>query len=230
MWIGWFFLLVIVALVVVLIRGVVHLASWAFEEYFESRWLRRRGEEPGSPSSPARPKEPPPKRRPLPEHHADPKSKTVSDAVLTRHEHKTSRFGKALKSLLGAATGKGYDYWVGAALAEDDWNVKVEYLGKALRLNPAYLPAWGLKGNALFHLQRYAEAIECFDRHLQAHATAPFLYKKGLCLYHLKRPGEAMACIEQAIQACTERDRELLEEASRMRQTLAADIQHGSSA
>ena len=45
---------------------------------------------------------------------------------------------------------KGYDYWVACALAEEDPGRKIRYLTKALTLNPDYLPAWGLKGNALF--------------------------------------------------------------------------------
>jgi tetratricopeptide (TPR) repeat protein len=229
-WIGWLFLLALIALAVILVRGIVHFASWAFEEYVESRWLRHRGDEAESRGRQGQPRETPHKRPPVPSHGRDVKSKTLSEVAIARHEHRPSRLGKLLKSWLGAATGKGYDYWVGAALAEDDWSAKVEYLAKALRLNPAYLPAWGLQGNALFHLQRYEEALQCFERYLEMHPSAPVFYKKGLCLYHLKRPGEAMACLDQALQACTDRDRELFEEASHMRETVAAELHGGATA
>ncbi len=229
-WIGWLFLLALIAIVVILVRGIVQFSSWAFEEYVESRWLRRRGKEPQSRGRPGEPKKVQPKRETAPPHGAGVKPKTVSDVQITRREHKSSRLHRLMKSWAGTATGRGYDYWVGAALAEDDWNAKVEYLTKALRLNPTYVPALGLLGNALFHLQRYEEALQCFDRHLVIHASAPILYKKGLCLYHLKRPEEAMACLDQVLQACTERERELFEEASRMRETWTAELPPNPSA
>jgi hypothetical protein len=228
-WIGWLFVLVLVAVVVILVRGIVQFSSWAFEEYVESRWLRRRGKGPESRVRPGEPKETPPKHETAPPRGAGAKFKTVSDVRIARRQRRPSRLHKLLKSWIGTATGRGYDYWVGAALAEDDWNAKVEYLTKALRLNPTYVPALGLLGNALFHLQRYEEAMQYFDRHLEMHANAPILYKKGLCLYHLKRPEEAMACLDQVLQACTERERELFEEASHTRETLLAELDRGAT-
>ena len=62
---------------------------------------------------------------------------------------------------------KHYDYWVARALAEQNPRRKVEYLSKALALDPSYLPAWGLKATALFNLERYEEALACFDKVLQ---------------------------------------------------------------
>ena len=229
-WIGWLFLLALIALVVILLRGMIQFASWAFEEYVESRWLRRRGKETESRGRPGESKETQPRRETAPPHGTGVKPKTVSEVPVARRQRRPSRLRKVLKWWIGTATGRGYDYWVGAALAEDDWNTKVEYLSKALRLNPTYLPGLGLLGNALFHLQKYEEALRCFERHLEMHASAPILYKKGLCLYHLKRPEEAMACLDQVLRACTERERELLEEASHMRETLAAELPPNHSA
>jgi len=222
-------LLGLLAVVVMLVRGVLNIASWAYEEYVESRWLRRRGGEPDDRHPAERPRETPHPHEPRPAHAAVAKPKTVSEVTILTREAKPSRMHKVLTSLVGTATGKGYDYWVAAALAESDWNAKVKYLSKALRLNPTYVPALGLQANALLHLKRYEEAMQCFGHCLELHPSAAVFYKKGLCLYHLKRPDEAMACFDRAIETCTERERELLEEASHMRDTLAAEMRGGAT-
>jgi tetratricopeptide (TPR) repeat protein len=131
-----------------------------------------------------------------------------------------SRLGKWLKSLKLAVVVKGYDYWVACALAEEDPAMKVEYLSKALKVNPSYLPAWGLKGTALLGLERYGEALECFDKSLEMHPSAIAWHRKGVCCYHLDRREEARQCFDKALEMCPTQDHELAEETARMKSLL----------
>ena len=107
---------------------------------------------------------------------------------------------------------KDYTYWVGLALEENDPKAKVKYCSKALQLDPGYEPAWGLKAIALLGLERYEEAIVCFDRVLELRPHATAWYKKGLCCYHLKRHQEALACFDKALAACAESNSPLFDE------------------
>ena len=137
---------------------------------------------------------------------------------------KPSRFRKTLKSLRTRLASKGYDSWVASALAEEDPITKIEYLSKALRLNPTYLPAWGLKANALFGLKRYEEAIACFEKSLEMHPTALAWYKKGICCHHLGRREETLRCFDMALKACPGEDRQLFEDAARMKKQVEDEL------
>jgi len=128
--------------------------------------------------------------------------------------------GKWLKSVKLAVAVKGYDYWVACALAEEDPAMKVEFLSKALKVNPSYLPAWGLKGTALLGLERYGEALECFDKSLETHPSALAWHRKGVCCYHLGRREEARQCFDRALETCPAQDHELAEETARMKKLL----------
>ena len=86
---------------------------------------------------------------------------------------------RVLKSLLAVLGRKGYDYWVAAALSEGDPKLKIQYLEKALKLNPEYFPAWGLQGNAMLEAMRYEEALDCFERSLKMHPSACPGTRKG---------------------------------------------------
>jgi tetratricopeptide (TPR) repeat protein len=110
---------------------------------------------------------------------------------------------------------RDYTYWVGMALGESNPEKRVSYCSKALRLNPNYEPAWGLKAFTLLDLKRYEEASPCFEKVLQLRPNAVAWHKQGLCYYHLKRHAEAAACFEKATAACAEKDRQLFDEASR---------------
>jgi tetratricopeptide (TPR) repeat protein len=124
---------------------------------------------------------------------------------------------RVLKSFLAALGRKGYDYWVAAALSEADPKLKIQYLGKALKLNSEYFPAWGLQGNAMLEATRYEEALDCFERSLKMHPSALSWYKKGVCCHNLGRYQDAVACFNRAIQSCPVHDRQLAEDASRMK-------------
>jgi tetratricopeptide (TPR) repeat protein len=86
---------------------------------------------------------------------------------------------------------------------------------KAVRLNPTYEPAWGLKANALLELKRYEDAILCIDKELELRPNATAWCRKGLCCYHLGRWKEAIGCFDNALAMCAEEDRQLFDEASR---------------
>jgi tetratricopeptide (TPR) repeat protein len=132
--------------------------------------------------------------------------------------------GKWLKSLRTATVRKGYDYWVASALAEEDRQAKVRYLSKALQLNPAYHPAWGMKGNALFELGKYDDAIECFDKSLELHPSALVWYRKGLCCYHKGRREESLQCFGKALKECPAHDRPLVEDVTRMKRLVEEEL------
>ena len=73
-----------------------------------------------------------------------------------------------------------------------------------------------MKGNTLFELGRYDEALECFDKSLEIHPSALMWYKKGLCCHHAGRRQEALQCLDEALEKCSDRDRQLLEDVTRM--------------
>ena len=68
---------------------------------------------------------------------------------------------------------------------------------EALDLDPGYEPGWGLKAAALLELERYEEAIGCFDKVLSMRPSAMAWHRKGLCCYHLKRYADAVACFDR---------------------------------
>lgn len=158
-WGGWLLLVVGLYLLVILVRGVRQVVSRFVEEYItEPRELRRLKEaraerllHPETKSVLAKES-----HRPKIEHKGgeDHKKggeehKPRASVVKAVRPAKPSPLGKLAKSLKIAAAWKGYDYWVAAALAEEDPDLKIKYLAKALKLNPSYFPAWGLQGNAV---------------------------------------------------------------------------------
>ena len=226
-WISWLFLLAILYIVVLILRAVVQFATWLYEEklggYRGSRQLREK-------SSP-----PQPAQDANPEHASNTHQASNDTAHRTRHRigavsssgiRKPSAAAKLLKRLKLLVAWKSYDYWVASALSESDPQIKIRYLTKALKLDPTYSPAWGLKGTALLGLKRYEEALQCFARSLEIHANASIWHKKGLCCYHLGRHEQAVECFNEAIRCCPKEDRELHREAIAMKE-LAEDTAQG---
>jgi tetratricopeptide (TPR) repeat protein len=109
-------------------------------------------------------------------------------------------------------------------MAEEDAEIKIEYLSKALKLNPGYLPVWGLKGTALSALGRYDEAIQCFDKSLQLHPSALIWHKKADCCYHLGKRQEALECFDKALQICPDQDHELRDDIARVRRLVEDEL------
>jgi tetratricopeptide (TPR) repeat protein len=212
-WLGWLFLLAGLYVLVAAVRGLVQIVSWLIDEYvIEPRAMQRPKEEP--PQRPEARKSAPPQQKP------DAKQERRSNRVRRR----PSPWGKWLKSLKTAVARKGFDYWVACALAEDDRQAKVRHLSKALQLNPTYHPAWGMKGNALFELGKYDEAIECFNRSLELHASALVWYRKGLCCYHKGQRRESLPCFDKALNECPAHDRPLLEDVTRMKRLVEEEL------
>jgi predicted Zn-dependent protease len=220
-WFGWLFILFLVYLAVVVVRGIIQFASWAREEFFPGdRDFRRWEGQPEGRLSETVPDVllPPGNRRKKPHHHSYKRRILVAAAQIT------------LAHWLGALTeftrrlvsGKRYDYWVGAALGEEDPAKKVKYLSKALALEPGYAPAWGLKGDALFSLQRHDEAIGCFDKVLDLDPDAATWYWKGLCCFHLGRMEQAVECFNKTLAART--DRRLHDDAERYKKQAQAQM------
>jgi tetratricopeptide (TPR) repeat protein len=236
-WIGWLVLLAILGLVIFVLRGIVQFASWLVEEFIlEPRSARRR-------KAPWRPPEAKdtharaahadaalsrsagasPKSKAKPAHaHAD-KPILHLPVKPAGPVHPPSRFGRWVKRLHLALSKKGFDHWVAAALSEDDPQMKLDYLSKALRLNPAYLPAWGMKGATLLAMGRFDEAIQCFDKSLELHPSALIWHKKGDCCYRLGKREEALDCFNKALQTCPEQDHELRDDIARMRKLVEGE-------
>lgn len=196
--------------VVLVVRGIIQFVSWFMETFVEPRQLAR----------PKRKPQPQPARTdhtPVPvSHRADGGAQVRHKAstVLVAESRRTSLRG-LLKKLLAR---KDFTYWVGSALGESDPDKKVKCCSRALRLNPAYEPAWGLKANTLLELKRYEEAVPCFDKVLEMRPSSVAWYRKGLCRYHLGQHEEAIACFDKALAACADKDRQLFDDASRHRE------------
>jgi tetratricopeptide (TPR) repeat protein len=217
-WVQVLVLLAVIYVVVVVVRGLIQIGPWFIDEFIEPRRLAR-----------AKEKHPP---------HLPPAGPPHS-SVSAHHARKGSRFGfkdKAAVALLRITdrlagslgflrrlfSRKDFGYWVGLAIIENDPNAKVKYCSKALELKPEYEPAWGMKAITLLRLQRYDEALGCFDKVLQMHPSAMAWHQRGLCCYHLDRHEEAVTCFDKALAACSDQNPELFDDATRHKQ-LAED-------
>jgi tetratricopeptide (TPR) repeat protein len=114
-----------------------------------------------------------------------------------------------------------YTYWVGLALGEANPEKKVKYCSKAVRLNPEYEPAWGIKALTLVDLERYEEAMLSIDKVLELTPSAAAWCRKGLCCYRLGRYSEAIGCFDKTLAICGATDNQLSDEASRLRELAA---------
>jgi len=227
-WISWLFLLAGVYLIVLAVRAIINFVSWFREEYLDDYTPeprdRRRLEEKserqaqqmrGGPSSSAagRAKE---------KDHAgeEPPRKRIPNPVLA--PRRARRLPALAELARWLAAKKTFDYWVNLALADEDPQKRVEHCSKALKLNPTYAPAWGLKAGALWNLKRYEEADRCYDKILEMDPNALAWHRKGLCCRHLAKHKEAIECFDKALAASAAEDRELYQEALRSK-TLAEE-------
>jgi hypothetical protein len=207
-WVECLLFIAVAYVAVVVVRGIVQAIAWFMEEFLTVAREPNRATE-----------------KPPPRHH-DSASATVSASanresapphferkplVLTEPIHPVRWSVEFLRSLVCR---RRFQYWVEAALGETDPDKRVKYCSKALRLNPAYEPAWGLKANALLELKRYEEAVPCFDKVLEMRPNSMAWYRKGIGCYHLKRYEEAAACFDKTLAACAGKDHQLFDEAS----------------
>jgi tetratricopeptide (TPR) repeat protein len=228
-WVQWLFLFGGIYLAVVVVRGLVQFVSWFFEDSLGSRRRRRWREdearaahhEPqaaGHPHSGGHRKEnQEPPRYPNP---------VALALAIFSPAHWFAEWADTLKVLFLRGS---YDSWVGRALRETDPRKKVADLSKALALNPGYEPAWGLKANTLLKMERYAEALECFEKALELQPSATAWYKKGLCCYHLKRREAALDCFRRAMASCKEGAPDWLKDAAKKKDLLEEELRHQES-
>jgi len=222
-WIGWIVVGVVLAVVVVAIRGLVELASWLVGQFLpESSEARRPRTSPHSrKTEPHRVARTPESKREHVEKHPPTVRLPVGAAGQVR---RTSRLGRWWKRLKTAVANKSFDYWVAAALSEDEPEMKIEFLSKALGKNPDYLPAWGMKGNALLALGRCEEAIQCFDKSLERHPSALTWKKKGDCCHRLHRPEEALRCFHKAMETCPDQDPQLRDDIAHTMRVVESEL------
>jgi predicted O-linked N-acetylglucosamine transferase (SPINDLY family) len=75
----------------------------------------------------------------------------------------------------------------------------VNFLSKALQINPDNVDCCTNYGNVLQELKRFDEAIGCYDKVLRIKKDALTYYNRGSALKELKRFDESLASYEQAI-------------------------------
>ena len=82
-----------------------------------------------------------------------------------------------------------------------DLNKKIEYYDKSIELNPNYTVVYSYKGNALYSLKNYEQAIDCFNKAIEINPKFSEAYNnKGFALFNLNRCDEAIECYNKAIE------------------------------
>jgi tetratricopeptide (TPR) repeat protein len=220
-WLGWVVILAGIYLLAIAVRGIIQIAFWLIEEFWPDYDVEEPADTSPSPgvNSPARLA-------------AEKPQKTKRDWGAYVRWVLASAAQVALLHWLAAPmeffrmlfSSRKYDYWVGAALAEDDPRKKVKYLSRALALNPVYMPGWGLKANALLALQRYEEALECCETILRANPNPLASYEKGLCCYHLGRFREAVQWFDKVLADGSAKNGKLRDNASHQKRLAEAQM------
>jgi tetratricopeptide (TPR) repeat protein len=209
-WIPLLLVLVVVYVVVLVVRGIIQFVPWFMETFVEPRQLARLKKNP-QPQSDDQARSSVPRRA----------EGGIGIGYREQVAFAALRASSGLTELLGFLkkpfTRKDFTYWVTSALGETDPDKKVKYCSRALRLDPGYEPAWGLKANTLLELKRYEEAVPCFDKVLAMRPSSLAWYRKGLCCYHLGQHEKAITCFDEALAACADKDRQLFNDASRQR-------------
>ena len=85
-------------------------------------------------------------------------------------------------------------------LESEDYSSAIEYYDKIIN-NPNLVSAWNNKGLSFYHLKRYDEARECFDKALEIDSS--FLHawnNKGNALFHLNEYEKAINCYQKVIE------------------------------
>jgi tetratricopeptide (TPR) repeat protein len=223
-WVGWLILAALFFYLPVLAaRGLVEFWHWFLDNFTDSDLPRRRPED--TERRQRRRKSREPGARDLRESASHTVRSPAKPSMASRF-HPLAPLAHLARKLVA---GKRFDYWVACALEESNPAKKVKFCAKAVELNPTYVPGWGLMGTTLLELQRYAEAIDAFDKVIQLAPSALAWYRKGLCCYHLKRLDEAIRCFNKTLDTCANNDRALSDEAGRYK-SLAQTELHASGA
>jgi tetratricopeptide (TPR) repeat protein len=207
--IEFFLALALVYVLVALVRAGIPLWSWLNKKYVKPRQVARlkkhRQSRQKSSSAPRRGKGGP----------------GLGGRILVAVWRITDPLGGLAAFIQWLSARKDYTYWVGLALGEANPEKKVKYCSKAVRLNPEYEPAWGIKALTLLDLERYEEAMVSIDKVLELGPSATAWCRKGLCCYRLGRYSEAIGCFDKTLAICAAKDRQLSDEASRLRKLAA---------
>jgi len=77
----------------------------------------------------------------------------------------------------------------------------IEYLDRALRIDPTDADIWAYKGYVLNDLEHYEAAIDCTDRALEIDPNCAMAWtNKGNALWGLGQYAEAIACFDRALE------------------------------
>ena len=77
----------------------------------------------------------------------------------------------------------------------------LEYFNRAIAMDPGYVMAWNEKGNFLDFMERYDEALTCYDTALKiAPGDAEVWFNKGLTLKKMGKEQDATSCINRGIE------------------------------
>ena len=137
---------------------------------------------------------------------------------------KPSRLRKTLKSLKIRLVNRGYDSWVASALAEEDPLVEDRVSFQGVAVEPDVSARLGAEGQRLVRPEEIRGGDCVLRQNLGDAPTALAWYKKGICCHHLGRREEALRCFDQALKACPSEDRQLLEDAARMKKLVEDEL------
>src|SRR5450755_4711814 len=86
-------------------------------------------------------------------------------------------------------------------LDQGNWKEAVDELGSALETDPRNLSLWRERANALVALNRFDDALFCYERMLAIDPADTSIYaEKAEVLQSLDRDDEALACYDRALE------------------------------
>lgn len=86
------------------------------------------------------------------------------------------------------------------------YEVAIECLDKAIKLHRNHFLSWSLKGELSFSLNKYEDAIECFQKSSELNSKRAFVYlnKKAVALSKLDLCDEAVDCLKKSLSIYSE--------------------------
>ena len=107
------------------------------------------------------------------------------------------------------------NYWTALAhiqLQKDEYGAAVSSSEYAIAIDPNYAEALFLKGEALFHLEDYENALDFFRRYEQLNPDDELgLLQQGNCLVNMLRQEEAVEVLKRAVDKSDEESPYLIE-------------------
>ena len=77
----------------------------------------------------------------------------------------------------------------------------LNYSEKIIRFDQRYAPAWNIKGAALSKLEKYEDAMKCYDKALEIDGRNTLAwYNKGTALSKLGKYEDAIECYDKALE------------------------------